>query len=122
MWLRWLDRQHQIYYAPAQWEWVREQTDLSEEACIEAAWVVLPTGEKYSGAAAISVTFDTLFYTGQLFYKIYSLPLLQQFYDYGYSWIAKNRGNFSRLLNFFLNLSGRKVIAAIRQDPPWDPL
>lgn len=97
---------------------MREQVGLSEEECAEAAWLATPTGETYRGMAAISKTFDTLCHTGQLFFWIYRLPLLRQFYDWLYGWISRNRRHFSRLLNFF----GGGVTAAIRQDPPWDPL
>lgn len=118
MWLRWLDRRRQIYYAPSQWAWVRDGVDLTEAECAEAAWFVTATGEKYRGAGAISKAFDTVFLTRWLFYGVYRLPLLRQFYDWLYDWIAHNR----RYLSRGLRLLGADVTVAIRQEPPWNPL
>ncbi|MCB2198751.1 DUF393 domain-containing protein [bacterium] len=79
------------------------RVNLTEEECLDAAWVIEPNGSKvrlYRGAAAINYGFRKTTLPSSLGWRLlgrlYPLPGIRQAEDLGYAWFAKNRRRFSR--------------------------
>lgn len=80
-----------------------ERVHLSEQECLDAAWVIEPMGKKvrlYRGAAAINFGLRHTTAISSIFWRflgrLYTIPGIRHAEDLGYVWFAKNRHRFSR--------------------------
>lgn len=72
-----------------------EYAGLTVEQGGSAAWLILPNGARYRGAAAIWAAFATIWpIIGDFLLAIYHLPVIRPLQDAAYRWIAANRKRF----------------------------
>lgn len=88
--LRKLDRRGRITWLPFQNEQARDAAGLTLEACERSVWSVTPDGERGGGAEAMNMIVAVIM-RRWLPLRIYRLPGMRQFQDWGYRMIATNR-------------------------------
>lgn len=90
-----LDVADRLAVAPYQEAAALARAGLTEEEGSSAAWLLLPSGARYRGAAAgwaaLAVALPVV---GDLALALYHLPGIRALQDRAYEWIARNRGRF----------------------------
>jgi predicted DCC family thiol-disulfide oxidoreductase YuxK len=87
-----LDWRRRLAWQPSQAAGLREATGLSQADTAAAAWAVLPSGARRSGAATVLVGLEQLLPGGvPVLSTLYSVPGLHQAADRFYDWFAANR-------------------------------
>lgn len=72
-----------------------EYAGLGSQQGGSAAWLILPNGARYRGAAALWAAFAVIWpIVGDLLLAIYHLPAIRPLQDAAYRWIAANRRRF----------------------------
>lgn len=90
-----LDWRRAIVWMPSQTAGLGEVVGLSETQLSEAAWAVLPSGDRRRGAGALLTAKDALLPMGMpCFHALYRLPPVAWLADACYRWVAANRGRF----------------------------
>jgi predicted DCC family thiol-disulfide oxidoreductase YuxK len=88
-----LDRWNRLEVAPFQDEAALAHAGLTLEQGGSAAWLLLPDGTRYRGAAAawaaIAVAMPVL---GDVLLAFYHLPVVRPVQDAVYRWFVRNRG------------------------------
>ena len=90
-----LDFANRLEVAPFQDASALEYAGLTPEQGGSAAWLVLPNGARYRGAAAMWAALAVIWpIIGDLLLAIYHLPGMRALQDAGYRWMAANRSRF----------------------------
>lgn len=90
-----LDRLDRLVVAPYQGAGVLNQAGLTPQQGESAAWLVLPNGSRYRGAAAFWAALAVIApIVGDVGLALYHLPLSRPLQDAVYRWISRHRGSF----------------------------
>ncbi|MGB0388579.1 MAG: DCC1-like thiol-disulfide oxidoreductase family protein [Ardenticatenaceae bacterium] len=90
-----LDFADRLAVAPFQDASALEYAGLTREQGESAAWLILPHGARYRGAAALWAAFAVIWpIIGDLLLAIYHLPAIRPLQDAAYRWMAANRRRF----------------------------
>jgi predicted DCC family thiol-disulfide oxidoreductase YuxK len=86
-----LNTKHRFGVLPWQTPGLLDQTGLTQQECMDAAWFVDEHGHKYRGAAAINATLSALGGVFAVAAWLYRIPGLKQIEDAVYRWVADHR-------------------------------